>query len=111
MNRRKAIVILTVIVLLGVILGGFVFAYLDKLYLFNQTKTHFQSLGFNVINMPIYVPEIRSVLSIVDLASFVSTARQSNVTTVFEEGYSFCFFASSIEYRYTPCNFIWWIWG
>ena len=111
MNRRKGIVTLTVIAILGVILGGFVFAYLDKLYLFNQTKTHFQSLDFNVSSMPAYVPMIRSVQSIVDVAFFVSIARQNNITTIFKWEFCFCFFASSIQYEYTPCNYIWYIWG
>ena len=111
MNRRKGIATTMFIVILGIILGGFVFAYLDKLYLFYQTKTYLQSLGFNISNMPTYVPEIRSVLPTTDVAYFVSIARQSNMTTVFEEGYSFCFFASSTQYEYTPCRSIWWIWG
>jgi hypothetical protein len=111
MNRRKSIVTLIVILVLSVILGGFVYAHIDKVYLFNQTKTQFQSLGFHVSDMPVYVPEVQSVQSIADFSAFISIARQNNITTVFVGGYSFYIFASSTEYRYTPCNSIWWIWG
>jgi len=111
MNRRKAIVTLTVVIILCVVPGGFAYAYIDKVYLFSQTETHFKSLGFDVSDLPAYVPEVRSVLSMDDFSAFVSIARQNNITTVFMGGYSFYIFASSTEYRYTSCNFIWWIWG
>jgi len=106
MKRRKAIVTLTVVIILCVVPGGFAYAYIDKVYLFNQTKTHFKSLGFEVSDLPFYVPAVRSVLSIDNFSAFVSIARQSNITTVFMGGYSFYIFASLTQYRYTPCNFI-----
>jgi hypothetical protein len=112
MNERKVVVTcLTLISILGVIFGGFAYAYIDKVYLFNQTKSYFKSLGFDISNMPVYTPEVRAILSIVDVASFISIARQNNITTIFEGGYSFIFIASSAEYEYTPSKSIWWIWG
>jgi len=107
MNKRQGIVTCLIAI---VILGGFAYAYIDKVYLFNQTKIHFQSLGFDINNMPEYTPLIRAIQSIVDLASFISIARQNNITTIFEVGFSFAFFTvSSTMYEYTPSNSIWWI--
>jgi hypothetical protein len=110
MKERKVIVTCSIIIV-GVILGGFAYAYMNKLNACNQTKSYFQSLGFDISNMPLYTPEVRAVLSVVDVASFISIARQNNITTIFEGGYSFAFFASSTEYKFTPNNSIWWIWG
>jgi len=71
-------VIVTCLILI-VILGGFAYAYFDKVHLFNQTEIYLQSLGFDISNMPEYIPEVRATLSIVDVASFVSIARQYNI--------------------------------
>jgi len=111
MNKRIRIVT-CLIVIVFLILGGFAYAYVDKVYLFNQTKIYFQSLGFDISNMPEFTPAIRAMLSIADVASFISIARQNNITTILEVGFSFAFFTvSSTMYEYTPSNSIWWIWG
>jgi len=111
MNKRKGIAIVTCLVVI-VILGGFAYSYIDKVYLFNQTKSYFQSLGFDIINMPEYMPLIRATQIIVDVASFISIARENNITTIFELRFSFAFVSlSSTMYEYTPSNSIWWIWG
>jgi len=109
MSKWEGIVACLIVI---AILGGFAFAYIDKVYLVNQTKIYFQSLGFDISNMPLYTPEVRAILSIVDVASFISIARQYNITTIFEGGYSFYFFSCFVtEYGYSPSNSIWWIWG
>jgi hypothetical protein len=112
MKERKVIVAcLIVIVILGVILGGFAYAYINKLNTFNQTKSYFQSLGYDISIVPFSTPPFSAILPIVDVASFISIARQNNITTIFEGGYRFIFIVSSTEYEYTPNNSIWWIWG
>jgi hypothetical protein len=110
--KGKVLLLAIIIVILGVILGGFAYAYIDKVYLFNQTRSHLQSLGFEIINTPVYVPEVSAILHMANVASFISIARQYNITIVFESGYSFHFITvSSTWYEYTPSNSIWWIWG
>ena len=106
MNKRKGIVTCLIVT---VILGGFAYAYASKLNAFNQTKSYFQSLGYDVHTLTFSTPAFHAIFPVVDVASFVSIARQYNVTTIFESGYSFCFFASPMKYEYTPSNSIWWI--
>jgi hypothetical protein len=109
--NKKVLLLAIVIVILGVILGGFAYAYVDKVYLFNHTKNYFQSLGFDVIDMPMFVPKAGAMLHVADVTSFVSIAREYNITTILESEYSFIFITvSSIWYEYTPSNSIWWIW-
>ena len=51
MKERKVIVTcLIVIVIFGVILGGFAYAHINKLNAFNQTKSYLESLGFDISN-------------------------------------------------------------
>ena len=114
--KGKLLLLAVIIVILVVILGGFAYAYIDKVYLFNQTRNHLQSLGFEIISVsvwsPVYATEVRAILHMANVASFISIARQYNITIVFESGYSFYFITvSSTWYEYTPSNSIWWIWG
>ena len=112
MNERKVIVTcLVVIDIFSVTLGGFAYAYINKLNAVNQTKSYFQSLGYDVYILTFSTPAFRAILPISDVASFISIARQNNATTIFEIGYHFYFFtASNTAYEYTPNNSIWWIW-
>jgi hypothetical protein len=115
MDERKVNIVtcLILVAILVVTLGGFAYAYLDKVYMLNQTENYFQSLGFEIINMPAdYNLYVRAILSVVDVASFVSIGRQYNITTILESGYSFYLSVSQILYRYTytPSNSTWWIW-
>ena len=113
MNGRKVIVtcLIVVIAILGVILGGFAYAYINKLNTFNQTKSYFQSLGYDVYILTFSTPTFHAVLPINDVASFISIAKQNNATTIDEIGYHFYFFTvSDTAYEYTPNNSIWWIW-
>jgi len=112
MNERKVIVTcLAVIVILSVVLGGFAYAYVNKLNAVNQTKSYFQSLGYDVYILTFTTPAFHAILPISDLASFISIARQNNATTILEIGYHFYFFTvSDTAYEYTPNNSIWWIW-
>ena len=112
MNGRKVIVtcLIVVIAILGVILGGFAYAYINKLNTFNQTKSYFQSLGYDVYILTFSTPAFRAILPIVDVASFISIARQNNATTIVEIAYHFYFTVSDTTYEYTPNNSIWWIW-
>jgi hypothetical protein len=54
-----------------------------------------------------------SVVPMVDVASFISIARQYNSTTIYEEGFSFYVVTIQIilitAYEYTPSNSVWWI--
>jgi len=113
MDERKVNIVtcLILVVILVVTLGGFAYAYLDKVYQLNQTQNYFISLGFGIANMPESLPYIRSS-SVVDVASFVSIARQDNMTIIFESGYNFYIIVSQILYiyAYTPSNSTWWIW-
>jgi hypothetical protein len=122
MKARKVIVTcLIVIVILGVILGGFAYAPIDKLNAFNQTKSYLESLGFDISNNVSGVDistAIKSqfVFPMVDVASFIFIARQYNATTVYEEGFSFYVVPISLHtlitaFEYTPSNSVWWIWG
>ena len=112
MNERKVIVTcLAVIVILSVVLGGFAYAYVNKLNAVNQTKSYFQSLGYDVYILTFTTPAFHAILPISDVASFISIARQNNATTILEIGYHFYFFTvSDTAYEYTPNNSIWWIW-
>ncbi len=114
MDERKVEIVtcLILIVFLVVTLGGFAYAYIDKVYLLNQTENYFQSLGFKIVSMPVSLPYIHTITSVVDVASFVSIARQDDLTNIFESGYNFYIIVSQILYRYTytPSNSIWWIW-
>jgi len=106
---------LILIVILVVTLGGFAYAYIDKVYLLNQTQNYFQSSGFEISNMPAHqeLGYIRAIVSEVDAASFVSIGRQYNITTILESGYNFYLKVSQTLYRYTytPSNSTWWIWN
>jgi hypothetical protein len=56
-----------------------------------------------------------SVVPMVDLASFISIARQYDTTIIYDEGFSFYVVTVLIivvtAYEYTPSHSIWWIWG
>jgi hypothetical protein len=112
MNKRKVIVTcLAVVVTLSVIVVGFAYAYINKLNAVNQTKSYFQSLGYDVYILTFTAPAFHAILPISEVASFISIARQNNATTILEIGYHFYFFtASNTAYEYTPNNSIWWIW-
>jgi hypothetical protein len=113
MDERKVIVtcLIVVIVSVGVILGGFAYAYINKLNSLNQTKSYFQSLGYDVYILTFTTPAFTAILPIADVASFISIARQNNATTILEIGYHFYFFTvSGTAYEYTPNNSMWWIW-
>ena len=111
MNERKVIVTcLVVIDIFSVILGGFAYAYINKLNAVNQTKSYFQSLGYDVYILTFSTPAFHAVLPINDVASFISIAKQNNATTIDEIGYHFYFFTvSDTAYEYTPNHYIWWI--
>jgi hypothetical protein len=122
MKARKVIVTcLIVIVILGVILGGFEYAHIDKLNAFNQTKSYLESLGFDISNNVSGVDistAIKSqfVFPMKDVASFIFIARQYNATTVYEEGFSFYIVPISphtliTAFEYTPSDSVWWIFG
>jgi hypothetical protein len=118
MKERKVIVTCLIdIVILGVILGGFVYAYVNKPNAFNQTKSYLESLGFDISNNVSGVDistAIKSqfVFPIRDVASFIFIARENNATTIYEEGFSF--YVVPIQttlitaYEYTPSNSVWW---
>jgi hypothetical protein len=123
MNERKVIfACLTVIVILGVILGGFAYAYINKVNKFNQTKSYIESLGFNISNnvlgmdISTYIKgwNLGSAVPVADVASFVSEAsdiQNFGVPTIYTEGFSFYMFLPVVVYEYTPNSSIWWIWG
>jgi hypothetical protein len=117
---RKVIGAILTIMIVSVILGGFAYAYINKLNTFNQTKSYLESLGFNISNnvsgmdISTFI-KAAGVVPMVDLASFISIARQYNSTTIYEQGFSFyvvtAFIIVVTAYEYTPNNSIWWIWG
>lgn len=86
---KKSRVIVTCLIVI-VILGGFVYAYINKLNTFNQTRSDLESLGYNISNnvsgmdISTFIKSA-SVVPMVDLASFISIARQYNTTTIYEE--------------------------
>jgi magnesium-transporting ATPase (P-type) len=117
MNKSRVIVACSILI---VILGGFAYAYFNKVNAFNQTKSDLESLGYeisnNVSGMAISTfIKSASVVPMVDFASFVSIARQYNSTTIYEEGFSFYVVTVLIivitAYEYTPNHSIWWFWG
>ena len=117
MNKFKVIITCTIVI---VILGGFAYAYINKLNTFNQTKTDLESLGYDISNnvsgmdISTFITSA-TVAPMVDITSFISIARQYNVTTIYEEGSSFYIVTVWIiivtAYEYTPNHSIWWIWG
>jgi hypothetical protein len=109
--KKVIVASLIVIVIVSVIFGGFAYAYINKLNAFNQTKSYFQSLGYDVYILTFSTPAFRAILPIVDVASFISIARQNNATTIDAVGYHFYLFTALTTYEYTPRNSIWWIWG
>lgn len=123
MKERKVIVTcLIVIVILGVILGGFAYAYINKLDAFSQTKSYLESLGFDISNNVSGVDVSTAIKSqfvfpMKDVASFISIARENNATTIYEEGFSFYVFPSQMShtfitaYEYTPSDSVWWTRG
>jgi hypothetical protein len=114
MDERKVIVtcLIVVIVIVDVILGGFAYAYINKLNALNQTKSYFQSVGYDVYILTFSTPAFHALLPMSDVASFISIARQNNATTILEGGYHFYLFTvSGIAYEYSPNESIWWIWG
>jgi len=116
MNKLKIIFACLIVI---VILGGFAYAYINKLNAFNQTKSYLESLGFDISNNVSGIDistviKMSNILPMVNVASFISIARQYNATTIYEEGFSFYVVTASIlaiVYEYTPNNSIWWIWG
>jgi hypothetical protein len=119
MKERKVIVTcLVVIVILGIILGGFAYAPINKLNAFNQTKSYLESLGFDISNNVSGVDistAIKSqfVFPMKDVESFIFIARQYNATTVYEEGFSFYVVPISLHtlitaFEYTPSDSVWW---
>ena len=123
MKERKVIVTcLIVIVILGVILGGFAYAPINKLNAFNQTKSYLESLGFDISNNVSGVDistAIKSqfVFPMKDVESFIFIARQYNATTIYEEGFSFYAVPSQMShtfitaFEYTPSDSVWWTLG
>lgn len=122
MKETKAIVTcLIVIVILGVILGGFAYAPINRLNAFNQTKSHLDSLGFDISNNVSGIDistaiKSQSVFPMKDVASFIFIARQYNATTIYEEGFSFYVVPISphtliAAFEYTPSDSVWWTQG
>jgi hypothetical protein len=112
MNKKKVVVAsLIIVVILVVIFGGFAYAYINKLNAINQTKSYFESLGYDVYVLTFSTPAFRAIFPIVDAASLISIARQNNATTIDVVGYHFYLFTALATYEYTPSNSIWWIWG
>ncbi|MCJ7425484.1 hypothetical protein MUP01_14650 [Candidatus Bathyarchaeota archaeon] len=117
MNKFRVIVTCLIAI---AILGGFAYAYINKLNAFNQTRSDFESLGYEISNNVSGI-DISAVIKsagavpIVDVTSFISIARQYNVTTIYEDGSSFYIVGIQIilviAYEYTPNHSIWWIWG
>jgi hypothetical protein len=114
MNKSRVIVACLILI---VILGGFVYAYFSKVNAFNQTNSDLESLGYeisnNVSGMDISTfIRSASVVPMVDLASFISIARQYNTTTIYDEGFSFYVIPIKITfitaYGYTPNDSVWW---
>jgi hypothetical protein len=118
MKERKVIVTcLVVIVILGIILGGFAYAPINKLNAFNQAKSYLESSGFDISNNVSGVDistAIKSqfVFPMGDVVSFISIARENNATTIYEEGFSFYVIPIKITfitaYGYTPNDSVWW---
>ena len=112
MNKKKVIVASSIVIaIVAAIFGGFVYSYINKLNAFNQTKSYFQSLGYNIYILTLSTPAIRILSRIVDVASFISIARQNNATFIDVVGYHFYLFTAPTTYEYAPSNSIWWIWG
>jgi ribosomal protein L37AE/L43A len=118
---KKVIGGLVAIVVVIALLGGFAYSYINKLNEFNQTKSDLESLGYTIsnnvdgIDISAFIKSASPVVPMVDLASFISVARQYNSTTIYESGYSFYVIIVTLmilvsAYEYTPNNSIWWIW-
>jgi len=116
--KKSGVIVACLIVI--IIVGGFAYAYFNKVNAFNQTKSDLESLGYDISNnvsgmaISTFI-ESASVVHMVDLASFIYIAREYNSTTIYEEGYSFYVVTVLIivvtAYEYTPNHSIWWIWG
>jgi hypothetical protein len=118
---KKVIGGIVAIMIIIAILGGFAYSYINKLDEFNQTKSDLESLGYTISNnvegmdISAFIKSASPVVPMVDLASFISVARQYNSTTIYESGYSFYVIIVTLmilvsAYEYTPNNSIWWIW-
>ena len=116
--KKSGVIVACLIVI--VIVGGFAYAYFNKINAFNQTKSDLESLGYDISNnvsgmkISTFI-ESAAVVPMVDFASFISIARQYNSTTIYEEGFSFYVVTVLIivmtAYEYTPNHSFWWIWG
>lgn len=87
--KKSGVIVACLIVI--VIVGGFAYAYFNKINAFNQTKSDLESLGYDISNnvsgmkISTFI-ESAAVVPMVDFASFISIARQYNSTTIYEEG-------------------------
>jgi magnesium-transporting ATPase (P-type) len=115
----KASGIVAVLILI-IAIGGFAYAYFNKVNSFNQTKSDLESLGFQISNnvsgiaVSAFIQPTTTVVPMVDFASFVSAAKQADATIIYVEGYSFYVILTILmvvsAFEYTPSNSIWWIW-
>jgi hypothetical protein len=126
MKRRDVGVICLILI---VVLGGFAFAYFNRILLFDQTKSKLESMGYTISNnvegldVSTFIQGDRvEVVPVSDLDFFLSLPQkpQINSTTIYEQGQSFYVFLhlpyigtsapyNYTAYQYTPCNYAWWI--
>jgi len=116
-NKFRVIIACSIVIL---ILGGFAYAYMNNLNTFNQTKSYLKSLGYDISNNVSGIDistflKVATIVPMVDITSFISIAKQNNVTTIYEARSSFYIVSVWIivltAYEYTPNYSIWWIWG
>jgi hypothetical protein len=99
-----------------VVLGGFAYAYFNKLNVFNQTKSKLESMGYQVTgNMGTINISTMKILPAANLASFVSDAKKYQATTIYQQSYSFYIIVPIMlnlgeAVQYTPNNSVWWVW-
>ena len=107
---------IVVALILIVVIGGFAYAYFNKVNVFNQTKSELQSMGYQVTSkMGTINISTMKILPVANLASFVSDAEKYQATTngIYQQGYSFYIIVPIMlgeAVQYTPNNSVWWVW-
>jgi hypothetical protein len=124
MKRRNVGVICLILI---VVLGGFAYAYFNRILMFDQTKSKLESMGYTISNnvdgvdVSTFIQGRNvEVVPVVGLDFFLSLAQHDNSTTIYEQGQNFYTLLhlpfidtysqyNYTAYQYTPSNYVWWI--
>jgi hypothetical protein len=113
--KKLKIAIVIIFLIIIVVSSGFAYAYFNKVYAVNQTKSELESMGYQVTdNVGNLVFLTMNTQSASNLTTFISDINLYGASPIYQQGDSFYillpFYQIIMFIEYTPNNSVWWIW-